>query len=110
MVMRHISTSVRILSLAILIQFSTINDQKTMAQNKSQDSTQTTYSIEGSIVEEAAFKAFTAALEKVEGTYHCAKTIGGGRNSYEATDQNGTRWVIRSVLNGQKSSESVEKK
>lgn len=112
--MGNTPTLFRIFILAILIQFCTIDDKAIMAQGKPSDNmsdpVKTTYRIEGRIVEEAAFKAFTATLEKIEGTYHCAKTIGGGRNSYEATDQNGIRWVVRSVLDGKKSRESVEKR
>lgn len=112
--MKRISTSFRIFTFAILIHLCTINDKEIMAQdnssNKLNGTITTSYTIEGRSVEEATFQAFTAQLEEVQGTYHCAKTKGGGRNSYEATDQNGIRWVVRSILEGKKSSVSVEKR
>lgn len=85
-----------------------------MAQNQPSeylpDSIQTAYSIDGEIVKKETFQQFISELEEIPGTYHCAKAIGGGRNSYEATDPNGITWVVSSVLKSKNSSVSIEKK
>ncbi len=67
------------------------------------------YILEGKSVTEEVFQTFRKTLIEIEDTYHCAKTIGGGRNSYEAKDSNGVVWICRSVSNGDKETYSIER-
>ena len=59
----------------------------------------TEYFIEGKEVTKELYDNQRNQLVKIEDTYHCAKTTGGGRNWYEATDTAGVVWLIRCELN-----------
>ncbi|MFT5779265.1 MAG: hypothetical protein ACI837_002222 [Crocinitomicaceae bacterium] len=56
------------------------------------------YKIEKKVVSREEYNSFITELEQIEGTYHCAKTMEGGMNSYEATDVNGIIWVCHGVV------------
>lgn len=77
---------------------------------RNHDTTTVQYKIEGKVVDEKAFETFTEGWEEIEGTYHCAKAIGGGRTSYEAYDKQGTIWIYKSVLKNNHRLCSVDKK
>ncbi|MFP4556692.1 MAG: hypothetical protein ACLFNU_07465 [Bacteroidales bacterium] len=68
------------------------------------------YRIEGRIVEKEEFENFIFGWNAVEGSYHCAKTKKGGRNSHELMDSQGITWVYKSELKNKVRHFSVKKK
>jgi hypothetical protein len=58
------------------------------------DSATTNYFIEDKEVTKEIYGDQKGQLVEIEDTYHCAKTTGGGRNSYEAIDTEGIVWLI----------------
>lgn len=69
-----------------------------------------TYKIDGRNVTKEAYEAKKKELKEISGTYHCAKTIGGGRNSYEAKDSKGVIWLVHSLQDNKKSIYGMTKK
>ena len=82
----------------------------TKPSNDLQDSTKIEYRIEGKIVEKDTFEKLTSNWQEIEGSYHCAKTTDGGRNSFEAIDSNGITWIYRCIMKGNFTSYSADKR
>jgi hypothetical protein len=68
------------------------------------------YKIEGKDVTKETYEAKKKELKEIPGTYHCAKTVGGGRNSYEAKDANGVIWLVHNYLDGKYSKNGISRK
>jgi len=78
--------------------------------DNTQDLITNKYRIERRIVEKEVFQNFIFGWSKIEGSYHCAKTKNGGRNSHELIDLFGINWVYKSELKKKIRYFSVEKK
>ncbi|MFP4522530.1 MAG: hypothetical protein ACLFQK_10330 [Fibrobacterota bacterium] len=68
------------------------------------------YRIEGRTVEKEEFENFIFGWDAIEGSYHCAKTKNGGRNSHELIDSKGITWIYKSELKNKVRHFSVKKK